>query len=91
MSVKAILDEKGRNVVTVGPQMTVQQAAILLRDNHIGAVIIVDADDQIAGILTERDIVAAIAKQERLVSKGRSRLSCGRTSTAAPRKCPSSP
>lgn len=62
MSVRAILDEKGHNVVTVGPQMTVQQAAVLLRDNHIGAVIIVDADDQIAGILTERDIVAAIAK-----------------------------
>ncbi|KOF22403.1 inosine-5-monophosphate dehydrogenase [Ensifer adhaerens] len=62
MSVKAILNEKGRNVVTVGPRMTVQQAAVLLRDNHIGAVIIIDGDDQIAGILTERDIVAAIAK-----------------------------
>lgn len=62
MYVKSILDEKGRNVVTAGPQLTVRQAAIYLRDNHIGAIVIVDRNDKIAGILTERDIVAAIAK-----------------------------
>lgn len=62
MSVRAILDEKGRNVVTVTPQMTVQQAATFLHDNHIGAVVIVDPDDHIVGILTERDVVASIAK-----------------------------
>lgn len=62
MSVRAILNEKGRNVVTVTPQVTVQEAATFLHDNHIGAVVILDADDRIVGILTERDIVAAIAK-----------------------------
>lgn len=62
MYVKSILDEKGRNVVTAGPQLTVRQAAVYLRDNHIGAIVIVDRNDRIAGILTERDIVAAVAK-----------------------------
>ncbi|WEX78743.1 CBS domain-containing protein [Sinorhizobium numidicum] len=62
MSVKAILNEKGHNVVTVTPQVTVQQAATFLHDNHIGAVIIIDADEHIVGIMTERDIVASIAK-----------------------------
>lgn len=62
MYVKSILDEKGRNVVTAGPQLTVRQAAVYLRDNHIGAIVVVDRNDRIAGILTERDIVAAIAK-----------------------------
>lgn len=62
MYVKSILDEKGRNVVTAGSQLTVRQAAVYLRDNHIGAIVIVDRNDRISGILTERDIVAAIAK-----------------------------
>lgn len=62
MYVKSILDEKGRNVVTAGPQLTVRQAAVYLRDNHIGAIVVVDRNDRIAGILTERDIVAAVAK-----------------------------
>ena len=62
MYVKAILDEKGRNVVTGGPQLTVRQAAVYLHENHIGAIVIVDRNDRIAGIVTERDIVAAVAR-----------------------------
>ncbi|MDO9415342.1 CBS domain-containing protein [Pararhizobium sp.] len=62
MSVRAILNEKGRNVVTVGSQMTIRQAAKFLNENHIGAVVIVDTGDKIGGILTERDIVAAVAQ-----------------------------
>jgi CBS domain-containing protein len=62
MYVKSILDEKGRNVITGGPQLTVRQAAVYLNENHIGAIVIVDRNDRIAGILTERDIVSAIAR-----------------------------
>ena len=62
MYVKSILDEKGRNVVTGGAQLTVRQAAVYLNENRIGAIVIVDRNDHIAGILTERDIVTAIAK-----------------------------
>ena len=62
MYVKTILDEKGRNVVTGGPQLTVRQAAVYLHENHIGAIVILDRNDRIAGIVTERDIVAAVAR-----------------------------
>ncbi len=62
MYVKTILDEKGRNVVTGGPQLTVRQAAVYLHENHIGAIVIVDRNDRISGIVTERDIVAAVAR-----------------------------
>jgi CBS domain-containing protein len=62
MHVKTILDEKGRNVVTGGPQLTVRQAAVYLHENHIGAIVVVDRNDRIAGIVTERDIVAAVAR-----------------------------
>ncbi|RVQ00087.1 CBS domain-containing protein [Sinorhizobium meliloti] len=62
MSVKAILNEKGSNVVTVTAQVTVQQVATLLHENHIGAVVVVDTEEHIVGIMTERDIVASIAR-----------------------------
>ena len=62
MYVKTILDEKGRNVVTGGPQLTVRQAAVYLHENHIGAIVILDRNDRIAGIATERDIVAAVTR-----------------------------
>ena len=60
MYVRTILDEKGRNVVTGGPQLTVRQAAVYLHENHIGAIVIVDRNDRISGILTERDLMTRV-------------------------------
>jgi CBS domain-containing protein len=62
MTVKRILDEKGRKVVTVEPQMTVGQAASLLADNRIGTVVVLDEEHGIAGLLAERDVVSAVAR-----------------------------
>lgn len=62
MTVKKILDEKGRKVVTVEPQMTVGQAASLLADNRIGTVVVLDEQQGIAGLLAERDVVSAVAR-----------------------------
>jgi|SRR5690606_32637521 len=61
MTVKAILDLKGREVVTVAPERTLAEAARLLSEHRIGAVVLADADDVIHGILSERDIVRAVA------------------------------
>jgi len=63
MSVHAILMEKGCEVVTASRSDTVQDACRLLHINHIGAVIIVDEENRIEGIFTERDVVAAIAQK----------------------------
>jgi CBS domain-containing protein len=62
MTVKKILDEKGRKVVTVEPQMTLGQAASLLADNRIGTVVVLDEEQGIAGLLAERDVVSAVAR-----------------------------
>lgn len=40
-SVKAILDLKGRDVVTVGPNATVAEAAVILSKKKIGAIVVV--------------------------------------------------
>ncbi len=62
VSVKAMLDRKGRDVFTIGANMTVGEAANLLHDKKIGAVIIVGVEGKIAGIFSERDVVTALAR-----------------------------
>lgn len=62
MHVRAILDEKGRNVLTIGPDATLEDAARVLQENRIGALVVLGMNEQIKGILSERDIVNAIAR-----------------------------
>lgn len=62
MTVKAILKEKGNEVVTIVPATTLAEAATILHSRHIGAVVVVDDSQRIVGILAERDIVGAIAE-----------------------------
>lgn len=61
-TVRSILEEKGRNVVTIGPDTTLADAARILEENHIGAVVVCEKEAQIAGIFTERDLVQAIGR-----------------------------
>ncbi len=61
MTVKAILSQKGRNVVTIHPTRTLAEAADILTRHGIGALI-VRAEKGVDGILSERDIVRAAAK-----------------------------
>ena len=62
MHVRAILDEKGRNVLTIRPDANLHEAARMLHDNRIGALVVLGVNEQIKGILSERDIVNAIAR-----------------------------
>ncbi|HEU4987949.1 MAG TPA: CBS domain-containing protein [Rhizobiaceae bacterium] len=63
MTVKAILDLKGRDVVTVGPDQKLADAARVLTEHRIGAAVVTTADGRITGILSERDIVRAIGEE----------------------------
>lgn len=63
MQVKHILQQKGRDVVTVPGTATLAEAARLLSGRRIGAVVVHDGDGAIAGILSERDIINAIAEK----------------------------
>jgi CBS domain-containing protein len=60
MTVKAILEQKGHDVVTIEPERTLAEAAELLTSNRIGAAVVTRSDGRIAGILSERDIVRAL-------------------------------
>lgn len=61
MTVAQILNAKGRAVITAQPGDTVLAVAQTLAAKKIGAVVIVDAQGRIGGIVSERDIVRAVA------------------------------
>ena len=63
MIVKNILQNKpkGSGVVHISPDATVAEAVQLLAKNRIGAVVAVEAAGQMAGILSERDIIRGLA------------------------------
>ncbi|MET3598622.1 CBS domain-containing protein [Martelella mangrovi] len=62
ITVRMILDEKGRAVVTAPAKTPISEMAVILHQNRIGAVVIVDEDNRIAGIFTERDLAACVGK-----------------------------
>jgi CBS domain-containing protein len=63
MTVSTILAGKGREVITIEPAASLNDAVRLLTDNRIGAAVILGADRRIVGILSERDIVRALAER----------------------------
>jgi CBS domain-containing protein len=60
ITVKQILDEKGREAWTIGPEATVFDALKLMSEKGIGALIIVEKA-RVAGIMSERDYARKIA------------------------------
>lgn len=62
MTVKAILEQKGHEVVTLGPNEKLAVAIQMLYENRIGALVITNGDRKIVGILSERDVVHCLAR-----------------------------
>lgn len=68
MTVAAILKQKGSDTVTtVASGATLLECVTALTSNRIGALIVSDDGQSIAGIISERDIVSAIARSGREV------------------------
>lgn len=63
MKVSALLDQKGRTVHTTNVGTSVADAAKMLVECRIGALLVVDDKEQAVGILSERDIVSGMAAQ----------------------------
>lgn len=61
MQVRHILQDKGRSIIAISPGATIQEAALLLAEKRIGVVIVKAGDGALAGILSERDLVRAVA------------------------------
>jgi len=61
MNVASILKHKGRDCATIAQDQPVKEAVRLLAEKRIGALVVVDGAGDIAGIVSERDIVANLA------------------------------
>ena len=61
MIVNQILSLKGRDVVTISPDCTLSEAARILSERRIGALLVNDGGQPVSGIVSERDIVRAVA------------------------------
>ena len=90
MTVRAILDLKGRDVTTITPDKTLGDAASLLSQHKIGALVVTGADRRVTGILSERDIVKAVsaggaaALEEKIAARmTREVITCGPQDTMA--------
>ena len=62
MNAATILKFKGRGVVTTTANKSLLDIAKLLAEHGIGCIVIVGNDDQIAGIVSERDLMRAIGQ-----------------------------
>lgn len=62
MNVASILRQKGRAVTTAAPTATLQDVANRLSAKRIGAIVVVGTRGEVAGIISERDIIRALAE-----------------------------
>jgi CBS domain-containing protein len=57
MQIQDILQEKGSEVITIGAEQSVHAAIVALNHHGFGSLVVTVEDGQIAGIVTERDIL----------------------------------
>lgn len=62
MYVRNVLQYKGHQIISVLPDNSLMEVAKTLRENKIGAVLVREDDGHMCGVLSERDIIIAIAK-----------------------------
>jgi CBS domain-containing protein len=86
MNIKSILAKKGTNVVTIRPDQSVREAIALLAQHNVGAVVVVDEAYWPVGILSERDITRALAKDEQVFPKAVSELMTKKVITGLPQE-----
>lgn len=61
VTVADIINVKGGDVVTVRPDQTLHDATRVLHEKRIGIVVVKEAGGKVVGVLSERDVVRAMA------------------------------
>lgn len=62
MTIAHILKHKGGTIMGVSPDQNLQEAAAILTEKRVGALVVLDSDGHLEGILSERDIVRLCAQ-----------------------------
>jgi CBS domain-containing protein len=61
--VSVILERKGADVVTIGPEELLSAAVAALTSHRIGALVVAGSDRSVLGVLSERDVVHCLSEQ----------------------------
>jgi CBS domain-containing protein len=69
MNIASILATKGGQIFTIRPDQTVRLALRFLAEHNVGALIALDGGGQPVGIVSERDIVRHLARNEKLLDE----------------------
>lgn len=70
MNIATILAKKGGQVYTIRPEQTIRQALAVLAEKNVGALVVVDGAGRVIGILSERDIVRQLVRDENALALG---------------------
>lgn len=62
MKLSQLLDNKGRKTLTVDADESLATVFSVLAENKIGALVVCNKKEEVVGIISERDLVRAIAK-----------------------------
>jgi CBS domain-containing protein len=63
-TVMSILEVKGSEVLTIGPDATVLQGVMMMNHHKVGALVVMEGD-AIAGMFTERDLLRRVVGEQR--------------------------
>lgn len=63
-NVQAIVSRKGSRVLTIGPESSVLDAARVMNEHKIGALIVLDGE-RVRGIFTERDVLRRVVAEQK--------------------------
>jgi CBS domain-containing protein len=63
MKIQSVLATKGTAVMTIRVDAIVEAAAALLTASNIGALVVLDGEQELCGIISERDIVRSVSRR----------------------------
>ena len=63
MRISGLLRDKGDFVATVTPDATISEVLAGLAEHRVGALVVTDDGERIAGIVSERDVVLALHRR----------------------------
>jgi len=69
MILKKVLENKPPGVVVVPPELHISDVVALLAERRIGAVLIVNRENDLVGILSERDIIHGLTSHAMAIFK----------------------
>jgi len=64
-TLKHLLDRKGHNVISIGPDEPVLEAVRNMADRHVGALMVLDGAGRVVGVVSERDYARKVVLQGR--------------------------